>query len=420
MALRPGLGSPAVVRFDGGLAKSGAMHDVPTVDVLLDPVGMRPKLAAAAALGPTALDAATGAVFVLRYEEIERLAHDPRMVGVGLSLFDVMGVEGELRRWYGSLMFTNEGEAHGRLRRLVSRAFTPRSVERLRDDTAKLVNEHFHQMDADGEGDLVQVFGRLSVRVMCRLLGVPEEDFDVWGSWADALSPVFGYMEPEQIRAAESALAELLPYIGALVEQRRGDPCDDLITALIRAEEDGERLRRDEVVTMVANLLVAAHDTTTSQIGCTLLTLMRHPSAVALLRADPAVIPAAVTESMRYEPSIGLIPRTATAPVDIGGTTRPAGTMVVLAVITGNRDPAVWQHADSFDVQRFTRPSAPRLLSFGTGVHYCLGANLARLTLEETVAGFVARDITPVEDLEDVPWRQVLGRSPASLRARMT
>jgi cytochrome P450 len=100
--------------------------------------------------------------------------------------------------------------------------------------------------------------------------------------------------------------------------------------------------------------------------------------------------------------------------VDIGGTTRPSGTMVLLAVITGNRDPAVWQHAESFDVQRFTRPSAPRLLSFGTGAHYCLGANLARMTLEETVAGFVTRD------LEDVRWRQVLGRSPASLRARMT
>jgi cytochrome P450 len=395
------------------------MDGEPTVDVLLDPAGVRSKLAAVAAVGPTALDAATGALWVLRYEEIERLAHDRRIAGVGLSWFDVMGIEGGLRRWYGSLMFTNEGEAHARLRRLVSRAFTPRSVERLRDDTAKLVNEEFLQMEAGGEGDLVQVFGRLSVRVMCRLLGVPEEDVNVWGSWADALSPVFGFMDPEQIRAADSALSDLLSYIGTLVEQRRGNPREDLITALVRAEENGERLRGDEVVMMVSNLLVAAHDTTTSQIGCTLLTLMRHPSAVAALRANRALIPAAVTESMRYEPSIALVPRTATAPVDIGGTTRPAGTMILLAVIVGNRDPAIWTDADSFDVQRFTRPSAPRLLSFGTGVHYCLGANLARMTLEETVAGFIARDIKPAEDLDDVPWRQVLGRSPARLPARM-
>jgi cytochrome P450 len=395
------------------------MSDEPTLDVLLDPTGVRSTLAAAALAGPTALDAITGAVFVLRYEELERLTHDPRMVGVGLTGFDVMGIQGDLRRWYGSLMFTNEGETHTRLRRLVSRAFTPRSVQQLRDDAAKLVNEPLLELETEGEGDLVQLFGRVAVSVMCRLLGVPQEDVEVWGSWADALSPVFGYMEPEQIRAAESALTEMLPYIAALVEKRDGEPRDDLITALVRAEEDGEHLHRDEVITMVTNLLVAAQDTTTSQIGCTLLTLLRHPDAVAELRSETAMVPAAVSETMRYEPSIGFIPRTTTAPLEIGGVQRPAGTMVLLSVITGNRDPAIWEDADSFDLQRFTRPSAPRLLSFGTGLHYCLGANLARMTLEETVAGFVTHDITPSEDLEDVQWRQVLGRSPASLRVQM-
>jgi cytochrome P450 len=396
------------------------MSAEPTLDVLLDPTGMRATLAAAAAVGPTALESASGAVLVLRHEELERLAHDPRMIGVGLSWFDVMGIEGALREWYGSLMFTNEGDTHTRLRRLVSRAFTPRSVEQLRDDAAKVVNDRLLQLESEGGGDLVQLFGRVAVRVMCRLLGVPEGDVEVWGSWADALSPVFGYMQPEEIRAAESALAELLPYIATLVERREADPRDDLITALVRAEEDGERLRRDEVITMVTNLLVGGHDTTTSQIGCTLLTLLRHPSAVARLRSETATVPAAVMETMRYEPSIPVIPRTTTAPVEIGGIQRPEGTMVLLSVITGNRDPAVWEHADSFDVDRFTRPSAPHLLAFGIGLHYCLGANLARMTLEETVAGFVARDITPAEDLENVQWRQVLGVSPATLRVVMS
>jgi cytochrome P450 len=395
------------------------MSEELTIDVLLDPTGAPTTLAAAASVGPTALDSATGAVLVLRYEELERLSHDPRMVGVGLTWFDAMGIQGDLRRWYGSLMFTNEGEAHTRLRRLVSRAFTPRSVHQLRDDAAKLVNERLLELESESEGDLVQLFGRVAVRVMCRLLGVPQEDVEVWGSWADALSPVFGYMEPEQIRAAESALAELLPYIAALVEARSREPRDDLITGLVRAEEGGKRLHRDEIITMVTNLLVAAHDTTTSQIACTLLTLLRHPNAVAELRSETAMVPAAVSETMRYEPSIELIPRTTTAPVEIGGAQRPAGTMVLLSVVTGNRDPAVWEDADSFELKRFTRPSAPRLLSFGTGLHYCLGANLARMTLEETVAGFVTRDITPAEDLQAVQWRRVLGRSPASLRVRV-
>jgi cytochrome P450 len=334
------------------------MIDELTVDALNDPEG-RATLAAAAALRPTAVDAATGALWVFRYEEIDRLAHDANMIGVGLTWFDVMGVEGDLRRWYGSLMFTNEGDTHSRLRRLVSRAFTPRSAERLREHTADVVYERFDLLDTTGGGDLTEVFGRVAMRVMCRLLGVPEEDVNVFGAWADALSPVFGFMDAEQIAAAQSALTDLLEYVAALVEKRRSDPRDDLMTALLQAEEDGDRLRRDEVVTMVANLLVGGHDTTTSQIGCTLLTLMRHADAVARLRSGNAEIGAAVSETMRYEPSIGIIPRTVAAPVEIGGMTRPAGTMVLLSVLMGNRDPAAWDRPDTFDVDRFTRPDAP-------------------------------------------------------------
>jgi len=237
----------------------------------------------------------------------------------------------------------------------------------------------------------------------------------VFGAWADTLSPVFGFMDAQEIAAARSALAELLEYVGTLVEKRHGDPRDDLITALLRAEADGDRLHRDEVVTMVANLLVGGHDTTTSQIGCTLLTLMRHPDAVARLRAGNVEVAATVSETMRYEPSISIIPRTVAAPLPIGGVTRPAGTMVLLSVLMANRDPAVWKRPDEFDVDRFAQPDAPRLLSFGTGPHYCLGASLARMTLEETAKGFAACDVRPAGDVENVEWRLVLGRSPAAL-----
>lgn len=207
----------------------------------------------------------------------------------------------------------------------------------------------------------------------------------------------------------------MLEYVAALVDQRAGDPRDDLITALLQAEEAGDQLRRDEVVTMVANLLVGGHDTTTSQIGCTVLTLMRHQDALVRLRAGEAEVAAAVSETMRYEPSIAIIPRTVASPLDIGGVTRPAGTMVLLSVLMANRDPAVWDRPEVFDVERFTRQDAPRLLSFGTGPHYCLGANLARMTIEETVAGLVTLDVRPEGDVDNVEWRLVLGRSPASL-----
>ena len=299
-------------------------------------------------------------------------------------------------------------------------AFTPRSVEQLRQRAASVVTEHFERLASQGDGDLVVVFGRLAMQVMCRLLGVPEEHVAVFGAWADALSPVFGFMDGEQIKDAQSALVELVEYVAVLVEQRHDDPGDDLITALVRAEEDGDRLQREEVVTMVVNLLVGGHDTTTSQIGCTLLTLMRHPDAVEHLRSCTTSVPAAVTETMCYEPSIGIIARTVAASLEIGGIPRPTGTPVLLSVMIGNRDPAVWERADSFDVDRFTRPTAPRLLSFGTGPHYCLGANLARMTLEETVRGYIGDDIIPDGDLENVEWRRVLGRSPVTLPVRMT
>jgi cytochrome P450 len=395
------------------------MGEEPTVDAILDPSDMPRTLARAAAESPTAVDVATGGVWVLRYDEVDRLAHDQRMAGVGLTWFDLMGIEGDLRRWYGSLMFTNEGDAHSRLRRLVSRAFTPRSVERLRAVAATHVEDTFRRLETEREGDLVGALGRLAIGVMCNLLGVPEDDVNTFGTWADALSPVFGFMEPEQIDAAQSALAALLDYITRLVEKREGDPADDLITALVRAEEEGDRLTREEVVTMVANLLVGGHDTTSSQIGCTLLTLMRHPGAAGVLRSDPAVISTAVTETMRYEPSIGVIPRTVSTALEIGGISRPAGTPVLLSVMTANRDPSVWERPDSFEVDRFAKPEAPRLLSFGIGPHYCLGANLARMTLEETMRGYVRRDVQPLGSLDDIKWRLVLGRSPASLPARV-
>lgn len=394
------------------------MSGEPTVAVF-DPGDVRRALTAAAAEGPAAVDEATGALWVFGYEEIDRLAHDPRLSGVGLTVFDLMGIEGELRRWYASLMFTNEGAEHLRLRRLVNRAFTPRSVERLRTDTALSVARLLDELEAEGEGDLVALFGLLAIRVMCRLLGVPEKDVSVFASWADALSPVFGFMEPAQITTATTALGGLLEYVGALVARRQGDPGDDLITALVQAEEAGDRLTRDEVVTMVANLLVGGHDTTSSQLGCSLLTLLGHREALAKVADGTAEPAAVVTETMRYEPSIGGIPRTLTEPVEIGGTTRPAGTLAILAVMTGNRDPTVWEDPDSFRVERFVSPSAPRLLSFGTGPHYCLGVNLARMTLEEVVKGVAHRDLVSVAEPEEVEWRQILGRSPVALPVRV-
>ena len=276
----------------------------------------------AALAGPLARDPETGIVIALRHADVDALGRDPRMVGVGLGNFDAMGIaDGPLRDWYGQLMFTNEGAAHRRLRSLVQKAFTPRAVDAIRATSAAMAAESYAPVREAGGGDLVAATKTLPLRVICRLIGVPDADVERFCGWADALSVIFGFLSLEQADAATVALARLDDYVEDLLEQRRSAPADDLVSALVAAEVEGQRLTHDEVRTMVANLIVAGHDTTGSQLGCTFLTLLRHPDQASLLATRPELVPQAVEETMRFEPSISGIPRTPTE-VDHGGRRR--------------------------------------------------------------------------------------------------
>jgi cytochrome P450 len=368
--------------------------------------------------GPVATDAETGAIVVLEYDEIERLAHDQRVAGVGLSFFDYMGIgDGPLRRWYGSLMFTNEGPNHHRLRRLVARAFTPRSVEQHRALATALTEARLAGLVEAGGGDLVHALADVPITVICRLLGVPDDRVGDFLAYGDALSPVFGFMDETQIRAADDAVGSLLIEVDRMIGDRGRGSSDDLISALLIAEEDGDRLTHEELITIVGNLIVGGHDTTASQVGCSLLTLVRHPSVVGALAAGEVAAAHTVNETIRYEPSLAFVPRTLIEPIAIGEEELPAGSMVFLCTASANRQDAVW--GDPLDVRpaRFAEPDVPRLLSFGSGAHFCLGAALARMTLEEVVSGYaeVRDQLEPTFDLDAVEWRQVLGRSPAAL-----
>ena len=372
----------------------------------------------AADLAPITVEPFTGSTVVLRHADIAALARDPRLAGVGLRLFDAMGVtDGPLREWYGALMFTNEGEVHDRLRMLVSRAFTPRSVEALRVAVGEEADSCLRTIVDDGGGDLVDAFRLLAMNAMCRLLGVPLQDVGVFAAWADALSPSFGFMDPQQIEAATTAITDLLVYVEDLAQRRRDDPSSDLITALLQAEQDGDRLTHVELVQMVANLLVGGHDTTSSQVGCSLLTLLRHRDEAARVRSDPDLLVSAVEETIRFEPSIIAVPRTAVAPLEVAGTELHPGAIVILCTAAANREPGVWTDPDRVDVGRFAVKGHPGLRSFGAGPHFCLGAALARMTLQESVRAFVSTGevLSLACDPDEVAWRSVLGRSPAAL-----
>jgi cytochrome P450 len=381
----------------------------------------------ARAAGPAGIAVDTGAVVVLRYDDVERLSHDPRLAGVGLSIFDFLGVaDGPLRRWYSSLMFTNEGDEHHRLRRLAARVFTPRSVERHRELAASLAADRMAKIVDDGGGDLVGALADLPITVICTLIGVPDDRIGDFVEYGDALSPVFGLMGPEQIAVAEHAVVRLMADVDTMIDSRLARRGDDLISGLLEAEESGDRLTHEEVVTMVGNLIVGGHDTTSGQVSCSLLTLLRHPEALDALRADASSAAAVVDETIRFEPSITVVPRTVVEPLQIGGIERAAGSMVFLASASASRDESVWGDPDVFRPARFAEPDAPKLLSFGSGPHYCLGAALARMTMEEVLLAAARAGLgdtivadAPI-DADSIEWRQILGRSPARLPVTVT
>jgi cytochrome P450 len=246
---------------------------------------------------------------------------------------------------------------------------------------------------------------------------VPDSDVPVFRDWLDALSPVFTFMTSEQISAAGTALAELLNYVENLATRRSADPGPDLITALLAAESDGDRLTHDETVTMIANLLVAGHDTAGSQIPCSFFVALQHRDRLDGTHRDDARLANVVTETMRLEPSIGFIPRTAVHPIELHGETIARGSMVFLSIAAAGRDESVWNEPDRFEPDRYLQPDTPRPLGFGAGTHYCLGKAMAQIALEESLRAVIAADpaLHLAEDPADNPWRQVLGRSPSQL-----
>jgi cytochrome P450 len=292
---------------------------------------------------------------------------------------------------------------HTRLRKLVASAFTARRVEALRPRVADIVNQLIDAMAGRPQpADLVASFSLpLPAQVICEMLGVPAEDIGRLHAWSDTIMGDW-QRDTDEIMAA---LAELYGYFGALIEVKRAQPADDLMSALIAARDDADRLSEHELTVMCCTLLIGGHETTANQINLSLLLLFDHPGEVARLRADPGLIPGAVEELLRFS-RLGSLPpaRVTTEDVQIGGVVIPAGEQVMPLLGTANRDPSAFTDPDRFDVTR----DAASHLSFGAGVHHCLGAQLARVELQEAFRGLIGRLpglrlAVPASDLEFKP-----------------
>jgi cytochrome P450 len=275
---------------------------------------------------------------------------------------------------------------HTRLRKLVASAFTARRVEALRPRVASIVSELIDAMiDRPQPADLVAGFSLpLPARVICEMLGVPAADIEQFHAWSDAV------MGDWQRDADEimTALVELYGYFGRLIEIKRAQPTSDMMSALIAARDDADRLSEEELNVMCCTLLIGGHETTANQINLALLLLFDNPCELTKLRADPGLIPGAVEELLRYTRLGGLAPtRVTKEDVEIGGVTIPAGEQVIPLFATANRDSSVFSDPDRLDVTR----DAASHLAFGAGVHHCLGAQLARVELQEAFRGLIGR-----------------------------
>lgn len=269
---------------------------------------------------------------------------------------------------------------HSRLRSLVSKAFTPRTVENLRSHILQIAGDLLDQVRGKGEMDLMRDFAfHLPAIVIAQMLGVPVADREQFKVWSYHVIQAMGAdATPERRQAGMDAQLALAHYFDGLIAQRRAQPADDMISGLLRAEEQGDQLSEDEVVSTCILLLLAGHETTTNLIGSGLLTLLEHPDQFELLRRRPELAGTAVEEMMRFNSPVQRTGRRTVEEVVVGGVPIPAEQNVVTVLAAANRDAAIFPDPDRFDITRSPNPH----IGFGKGIHYCLGAPLARLEAE--------------------------------------
>jgi cytochrome P450 len=278
---------------------------------------------------------------------------------------------------------------HTRIRGLVSKAFTPRTVERLRPRIAEITNGILDEAQERGSFDVVSDLGFvLPVTVICELLGVPAEDRDQFGPWSsDASRLLDGNLDQATMERGMVAFMYLLNYLNSLFEERRAHPGADLISALLAAEEEGDKLSEEELRSIVVLLFVAGHETTMNLIGNGTWALLQHRDQLDRLRDDPSLITSCVEELLRYDGPVHVTGRTATEDLEVAGRAIPKGQTLVALVAAANRDPAAYSHPDGLDIGR----PENHHLTFSHGIHYCLGAALARAEGQIAIGSLVER-----------------------------
>jgi cytochrome P450 len=353
-----------------------------------------------------------GRCFVTRYDDVALMLRDRRMGK------DYTDPDALMRRFgptallepavveLSHMMLMRDPPDHTRLRSLVTKAFTARRIEALRGRIAGIANDLLDRVIGQGGMDAIRDLAfPLPVLVICELLGIPEADRGRFVNGSASGAALLNPTPPTraELDAANAGTEATGAYFEALFEQRRRVPGDDLISQLVQAEEAGDRLSTTELRANVTLLFAAGHETTVNLIGNGLLSLLRHPAQWQALRADPSLLPNAIEEVLRYECPVQSVARTVAEPMELGGVSLAKGEIVVALIGAANRDPSVFTDPDRMDI---ARPDL-RPLSFGGGIHFCLGAQLARIEAE-IVFGLLLQRLPGLRlaDAAKPQWRQ--------------
>ena len=342
---------------------------------------------------------------ILTYEDVTAILRDKRWHNAASKVPEMRGItDPELigNRDKPSILAA-EGDVHTRLRRLVAKAFSPRSADRLRPFMREVMNGLIDPVAPTGSADIVvDITEPYPIPIICELLGAPKQDWQLFSRWAEDVLRIFNGTVLDELDVIKKARAELTEYTIQLIAERRNDPREDLLTDLIAAEEDGDTLDTEELVMMVNAVIIGGTDTTRNQLGCSVALFAEHPEQWKLLADDPDIAPRAVEESMRHFGAIRGTGRFASEDIVYRDILFPAGTFVFPSIATGNRDESVFAGASTFDIRK--EPAGSPHLTLGSGIHYCLGAWLARAELQEALP-ILARRMPDLTLADGVHWK---------------
>jgi cytochrome P450 len=343
-------------------------------------------------------------VAVLRYDDVTAILRDRRFHNALALIPRMGGVDpgGYLENRRRSILAT-EGEEHTRLRRLVSAAFTPAAANRhrptMRHTLSSLIEPHLEAGNCEFVADICDPY---PIPVICEVLGAPSEDWRKFSLWAVDIFKIFNGNLAEDLPSIERASSELGAYVADMVEKRRARPRPDLLSALISAEEGGDRLTTEELCMLAEAVLMAGTDTTRNQLACAMALFAQHPQQWELLRAHPeSFAPQAVEEAMRYLGAVRATVRVASCDVVYRDVVIPEGTVVATNLAVANRDPHEFSDAETFDI---TGTRSSEQLTFGSGIHRCLGAALARAELQEALI-VLAEHLSSVFPTGPIRWK---------------